>query len=462
MFHLYHPLSGGYGGVAQIEQNPHYQQNVELLTQILSVQTQEEFLARFPSPVKSPCPWNIEKTIGLFASESDLKSARLARRVGENLKEWFGAKTRYVQQLRKDIESGAPQLDLDAMVFVGHAAAREACLYPPVVRDRPFTIAFEANTNYDSCREHTGLDRFSSVVTTDISCVERTPQRQGDIWWCPQERTLKSQAHSLSIALIQPLSLLLSGAKPIRPGSQLTSVKAKVSLKGRDKDYDAPTPDRRVFESMTSEGDHSSPHALAFDSMYREFIAAGLESVSGPGSSLIQTQEIRRRLPRLVARLRIASFLDLPCGDLNWMSKIKLGVKEYLGGDLLPQIIAENQRRHGGPGRRFVHIDLLRQTVPKADLILCRDCLVHLSYDDIFKALWNFKRSGSAYLLTTTFTARSYNTDAATGGWRTLNLEKEPFYFPPPRELIVEKCTEWDGRYADKTLGLWRLGDVRL
>ena len=37
-------------------------------------------------------------------------------------------------------------------------------------------------------------------------------------------------------------------------------------------------------------------------------------------------------------------------------------------------------------------------------MILCRDCLVHLTFDDARAALQNLRRSGSKYLLTTTFT----------------------------------------------------------
>jgi hypothetical protein len=46
--------------------------------------------------------------------------------------------------------------------------------------------------------------------------------------------------------------------------------------------------------------------------------------------------------------------------------------------------------------------DLTRDPLPKVDLVLCRDCLVHLSFDDIYESLDNLRRSGSMLLLTTT------------------------------------------------------------
>jgi len=54
------------------------------------------------------------------------------------------------------------------------------------------------------------------------------------------------------------------------------------------------------------------------------------------------------------------------------------------------------------------------------------------------------------------------NAEAATGDWRPLNLERPPFNLPPPLVLVNEQCTEAQGRYADKSLGVWRLGDLAL
>ena len=149
--------------------------------------------------------------------------------------------------------------------------------------------------------------------------------------------------------------------------------------------------------------------------LYRSF---GDESISGPGSSLFHTSEIRQRLPLLIQDIGAKSLLDAPCGDFNWMKHVHLGVDRYIGIDVLPEVIRENQRKFRRPGRTFLVADLTEGALPEVDLIFSRDCLVHFSYRDILRALKSFKRSKSRFLLTTTFVNRKTNSDLATGEWR--------------------------------------------
>ena len=108
-------------------------------------------------------------------------------------------------------------------------------------------------------------------------------------------------------------------------------------------------------------------------------------------------------------------------------------------------------------------MDIVKEDLPTADVIICRDCFVHLSNKDIIEALKKFKRSQSHYLLTTTFYNIKENNDLVSGrGWRPINLQKSPFNFPEPIKLISENCTEQNGKYLDKSLGLWKLEQIFL
>lgn len=184
------------------------------------------------------------------------------------------------------------------------------------------------------------------------------------------------------------------------------------------------------------------------------------ESVSGTGSALAQTRAIRAQLPTLLRELGVTTLLDLPCGDVSWMREVDLGGIRYTGADIIPDLVARNTRTCAGDGRQFVVLDVTTDELPTVDLVLCRDCLVHLSSARIRAALGRIRASGSTWLLTTTFPAHDAGPDIEDGDWRPLNLEQAPFHLPPPVVLLNEGCSEHDGAFADKSLGLWAVADL--
>ncbi len=194
------------------------------------------------------------------------------------------------------------------------------------------------------------------------------------------------------------------------------------------------------------------------------------ESLSGSGSDHRNTERIIRELPELLGRIGVTSILDIPCGDFNWMRHVNLSGIQYIGADIVPKLVESNQERYGSPERQFLHLDLLTEDLPACDLIFCRDCLFHFSHNDVFRALNNLARSEAKYLLTTTFTYRSYprNGNIRTGEWTPINLEMPPYLLPPPQTLLIEGSHESiiygegiEVPMFDRCLGLWLLSDVR-
>ena len=150
------------------------------------------------------------------------------------------------------------------------------------------------------------------------------------------------------------------------------------------------------------------------------------------------------------------------CGNISGVYLENLrrfaGMEVVACADLDLERAREKAARYGVPVACSVE-ELLDD--PAVDLILCRGCLVHFSFDDIARAVRAICASGSRLLLTTTFRARTANLPAKTGQWRPLNLEIAPLNWPPPIALIPEGCTENDGAFADKVLGLWRIDDLK-
>jgi hypothetical protein len=72
-----------------------------------------------------------------------------------------------------------------------------------------------------------------------------------------------------------------------------------------------------------------------FTGIFQSNRRIGDESVSGPGSSLEQTIEIRPRLPLLLEDLKVRSLLHAGCADFHWMKDLALGVEEHIGVDIV-------------------------------------------------------------------------------------------------------------------------------
>jgi SAM-dependent methyltransferase len=193
-----------------------------------------------------------------------------------------------------------------------------------------------------------------------------------------------------------------------------------------------------------------------FTQIYESESWGSRESGSGTGSELRATDNIRERLPELLSRLGAQSVLDAPCGDWNWMRHIDLPIKDYYGVDIVPRVIQGNEQRFGGDHRRFTVADLTRDTLPRADVILCRGCLVHVSFQECAMILDNFRSTGATWLLLNTYPEVRRNVNQFTGKqWRRLNFRLPPFEFPEPMEKLPD-----GGEVDPSQLALWRLQEL--
>ncbi len=184
-----------------------------------------------------------------------------------------------------------------------------------------------------------------------------------------------------------------------------------------------------------------------FSRIYRRNPWGSRESKSGWGSELSYTVNLRRELPELIRDYGVIRLLDAPCGDFNWMQHVVPDLDiEYIGGDIVKALVRRNQRKFGAPGTVFRHMDITSDPLPAADLMMVRDCLFHLSYDDIYRFLENFCRSDIGLLLTTTRPpADGANSDIRTGDFRHIHifpptpLRRIDDYVPPhpPREMCL-------------------------
>lgn len=175
-------------------------------------------------------------------------------------------------------------------------------------------------------------------------------------------------------------------------------------------------------------------------------------SSSGAGSELEAAASVSSQLPPLLIRLGCRRLVDVGCGDWHWMRHLELPC-EYVGLDIVPEVVEMN-RRFERPGVSFSVMDATSDSLPSADVVLCREVLFHLSFKDGFEVIANIMRS-ARWLLATSDTAIWFNSDVPSGDFRRINLERRPYAFPAPCEVIAD-----DGVSPGRVLGLWSTADL--
>ena len=207
-------------------------------------------------------------------------------------------------------------------------------------------------------------------------------------------------------------------------------------------------PIRRVNKIFFKKKDY--PHLLLksskerFDFIYKTNFWGSTESLSGGGSEIRNTENIRNQIKNIINKYNIKKILDAPCGDFNWVKLIIDDRLEYIGADIVENLILKNINHYKSKNISFATLDITKDKLPDADLMLCRDCLIHLSNLSIKKFIQNFKNSKIKYLLLTSYEAKKdefshKNKDIQDGDYRSINLLKPPFRLPNPLLKILDK-----------------------
>lgn len=166
---------------------------------------------------------------------------------------------------------------------------------------------------------------------------------------------------------------------------------------------------------------------------------------SGPGSTMEVTKNIRELLDRIIPLYGLTSLLDIGCGDLTWIPTIKAFPKiKYVGIDIVEALIQQHRQTY--PTKEFYCKNAIIDPLPDCDLILIRDVIFHLTYDQNKKLFQNLAKTRFRYILITSC-RNEINTEVDVTKpwrWRELNLLKSPFNFMPPVTKVLEDSFKRD------------------
>jgi SAM-dependent methyltransferase len=187
----------------------------------------------------------------------------------------------------------------------------------------------------------------------------------------------------------------------------------------------------------------------------REFVEFGLrekglgrrQSISGPGSEQHAARPALALLDEIVMEYKVASILDLGCGDWSWM--------QHASWRTLPGICYEGWESHqglvehltsefGNESIVFRVADLTTEPLPRTDLVVCRDVLFHLRIESAKLVIARLQANG-CLLLTTSFLEEETNADLHhylpidNWGFYRINLDVAPFNLAANRIRAVEE-----------------------
>jgi hypothetical protein len=128
-----------------------------------------------------------------------------------------------------------------------------------------------------------------------------------------------------------------------------------------------------------------------FSEIYRTKLwgeADGEEFCSGGGSEASFAVPYVKKVLELIAEHRVRTLVDLGCGDFR-VGRLLCTQSDlqYVGVDVVPDLIAYNRLRFGGPRVEFHCANVVEDELPDGDLCLIRQVLQHLSNAEIARVL---------------------------------------------------------------------------
>ncbi len=188
-----------------------------------------------------------------------------------------------------------------------------------------------------------------------------------------------------------------------------------------------------------------------FEKIHEQNLWNSKETKSGEGSEIDYTKNLRNHLPNLIEKYEIKSIVDAPCGDFNWMKLVLPKVNiQYTGLDIVETIVRENQKQFASDKINFSQADICRNPLPQCDLLIVRDCLIHLSFEDLNRFLQNISQSKYKYLLTNSYIVKEdfINRNIITGDGRPIDIFKSPFEFS--QASVLERIQDYPEGYLPK------------
>ena len=147
--------------------------------------------------------------------------------------------------------------------------------------------------------------------------------------------------------------------------------------------------------------------------------------------------------------------VDLGCGDFNIGQNFPILSEKYIACDVVPSLIEFNKQKYIKKNLSFVHLDAVKDELPKGEIVIIRQVLQHLSNSQI-QAVLNKVKSNFRYLILTEHLPKKENflanVDIPAGHLvranvnSGLDIEKPPFNINVKTKRVINVIPHSGGK----------------
>jgi hypothetical protein len=165
------------------------------------------------------------------------------------------------------------------------------------------------------------------------------------------------------------------------------------------------------------------------------------KGTSGVGSTREITREYRAFLEDFIKSHDIKSIVDAGSGDWEFSSAVDWNHARYLGVDVSDTVVDAVKRKYANERVKF-QVGDVTQSLPSADLLICKDVLQHLSFAQVKSFIKNNLKKGKYKWALITNDRGPENRDIKAGDFRPINLSAPPFSV----KKLVDQPVAFDGQ----------------
>ena len=178
---------------------------------------------------------------------------------------------------------------------------------------------------------------------------------------------------------------------------------------------------RDVFSHIYESGEWAVDNNGVKDAKY--------EFTSGSGSSPENVKPYMTYLQDFLKKKQIKSVVDLGCGDWQFSRLIDWSGIEYTGIDVVDAVVERNSKMFKRKNISFIRSDGAEDSLPKADLLICKEVLQHLPFKDVLAIITQLSKYKYCLILNDVdpVTLTNVNSDIPRGHYRPLDLTQPPF-----------------------------------